>query len=123
MSYFLTPLSQNRVLSRGFLLLLTISMSQLSAGICTRLVNASPDDNALFNAGHTVQFVSIKNVSAAASSNPSNDRFRIVFSDGEHALQAMLATQLNSLVIEGHIVKNAVVVIEKLTSNYVQGKR
>jgi replication factor A1 len=100
-------------------------MSQLTAGICTRLHNAHPDDDELFNSEHIVQFVSIKKVVPASTTTvtPSVDRHRIIMSDGEHYLQAMLATQLNTLVYEGAIQKNAIVVVEKLTCNYVQEKR
>jgi len=98
-------------------------MSQLSAGICLRLHNAVVGDADLFNSGHTVQLVSIKKVVPLSDTAPAIDRYRIIFSDGEHFLQAMLATQLNELVNDERISKNTVAIIEKLTCNYVQGKR
>jgi replication factor A1 len=96
-------------------------MSQLSAGICLRLHNADPEDEDLFTAGHTVQFLSIKQVTPG--SNAALDRYRIIISDGEHFLQAMLATQLNTLVQDNSIGKNTVAIINKLTCNFVQNKR
>jgi len=100
------------------------NMTQLSAGICLRLHNAQTGDEDLFTAGHTVQFLSIKQVTPNSSGNNSAlDRYRIIMSDGEHFLQAMLATQLNSLVQDNSIGKNTVAVIEKLTCNFVQNKR
>jgi replication factor A1 len=99
-------------------------MSQLSAGICPRLHASEPGDNELFGAGHTLQFLSIKQVKPnSTTANPSIDRYRLIISDGEYFLQAMLATQLNSLVHEEKIGRNTVAVVEKLTCNYVQGKR
>lgn len=99
-------------------------MSQLSAGICLRLHNAQSSDDDLFNSGHTVQFLSIKQVTpAAAGTAAAVDRYRIILSDGEHFLQAMLATQLNHLVQDGSINKNTIAIIDKLTCNFVQGKR
>jgi replication factor A1 len=98
-------------------------MSQLSAGICLRLHNSQAADDDLFYAGHTVQFLSIKQVTPSTASNVAHDRYRIIISDGEHFLQAMLATQLNSLVNDNSIGKNTVAVIEKLTCNFMQGKR
>lgn len=96
-------------------------MAQLTAGCCARLQNASPDDENIFNGPHTVQFLSIKRVNAG---NPGGvDRFRIIMSDGINFLQAMLATQLNSMVNDQTIGKHTVAVIEKLTCNYVQEKR
>lgn len=100
------------------------TMTQLSAGTCLRLHNAQTGDDDLFNAGHTVQFLSIKQVTPSTSgNNAALDRFRIIISDGEHFLQAMLATQLNSLVHDNSIGKNTVAIIDKLTCNFVQGKR
>lgn len=99
-------------------------MSQLSAGICLKLQNAESGDEDLFTAGHTVQFLSIKQVTPTTTgSSAAMDRYRIIISDGEHFLQAMLATQLNSLVHDDSIGKNTVAVIEKLTCNFVQNKR
>lgn len=99
-------------------------MSQLSAGICARLNEAQPGDEDLFTSGHTVQFLSIKKVNpTSTTNNPAIDRYRIIISDGERFLQAMLATQLNLLVHQNEIGKNTVAVIEKFTANYVQDKR
>jgi replication factor A1 len=99
-------------------------MSQLSGGICLRLYNSQTGDDDLFNAGHTVQFLSIKQVTPTTSfSNTALDRYRIIISDGEHFLQAMLATQLNPLVHDNSIGKNTVAIIDKLTCNFMQGKR
>ncbi|GLB34780.1 putative as part of the replication protein A (RPA RP-A), a single-stranded DNA-binding heterotrimeric complex, may play an essential role in DNA replication, recombination and repair [Lyophyllum shimeji] len=96
-------------------------MVQLTAGSCYRLYNSSPDDESVFNGPHTVQFLSIKKVNAG---NPGGvDRYRIIMSDGINFLQAMLATQLNSMVNDQTIGKHTVAVIEKLTCNYVQEKR
>jgi replication factor A1 len=98
-------------------------MTQLSAGICLRLHNSDIDDD-VFNAGHTIQFLSIKQVTPNTSgSNTALDRYRLIISDGEHFLQAMLATQLNHLVHENKIGKNTIAVIDKLTCNIVQNKR
>ncbi|KAG6814572.1 hypothetical protein H0H92_000100 [Tricholoma furcatifolium] len=96
-------------------------MVQLSAGICNRLAQASPDDHELFNGPHTVQFLSIKKVNAP--NQGAIDRYRIIISDGINFLQAMLATQLNSMVSDATIGKHTVAVIEKLTCNYVQEKK
>jgi replication factor A1 len=44
-------------------------------------------------------------------------------SDGEHFIQAMLATQLNSLVKDETIKKNSIINVTKMTCNFVQDKR
>lgn len=96
-------------------------MVQLTAGSCYRLQHATPEDEELFNGQHTVQFLSIKKVNSV---NPGGvDRYRIIMSDGIYFIQAMLATQLNSMVNDNTIGKHTIAVIEKLTCNYVQEKR
>ncbi|KAG9315620.1 hypothetical protein JVU11DRAFT_3262 [Chiua virens] len=99
-----------------------MSTPQLSAGICTRLNDASPDEIDSLGSGFTVQLLSIKKVSQQTST-ANIDRYRIIISDGVHFVQAMLATQLNDLVASGRIIKNSIIVIDKLTCNFVQDKR
>jgi replication factor A1 len=96
-------------------------VTQLTAGCCTRLHHATPEDDALFEQEHIVQFLSIKKVN---SNNAAGvDRYRIIISDGINFIQAMLATQLNSMVNDNIIGKHTIAVIDKLTCNYVQEKR
>ncbi|KAJ7286262.1 hypothetical protein C8J57DRAFT_660775 [Mycena rebaudengoi] len=92
----------------------------LSAGICTHLQNAEPNA-ALFEATHTLQLLSIKQINS--NSTTSIDRHRIIISDGQHFIQAMLATQLNHLVQENAIRKNSIINVTKMTCNFVQDKR
>ncbi|THG99977.1 hypothetical protein EW026_g2488 [Hermanssonia centrifuga] len=102
-----------------------MSNVQLTAGICERLNTPGDNDEeqeTLWNSQPTVQILSIKKVGTTTGPN-ALDRYRIIVSDGEFFLQAMLATQLNKLVEEGTVGKNTVVVINKFTSNYVQEKR
>ncbi|EDR14355.1 uncharacterized protein LACBIDRAFT_182415 [Laccaria bicolor S238N-H82] len=96
---------------------------QLTAGSCERLNNATPSEEDVFNQPHTVQFLSIKKVNTTNASSSAVDRYRIIMSDGIHFIQAMLATQLNSMVQDNTIGRHTVAVIEKLTCNYVQEKR
>ncbi|PPQ98811.1 hypothetical protein CVT24_003365 [Panaeolus cyanescens] len=102
-------------------------MVQLSTGCCQRLQAATPDDAEVFEQEYTVQFLSVKLVgnnakSANPNAAPQPERHRIIMSDGVHYMQAMLATQLNHLVHEQKVDKNVIVVLEKLTCNYVQEK-
>ncbi|KAH7911406.1 hypothetical protein BJ138DRAFT_1179561, partial [Hygrophoropsis aurantiaca] len=100
-------------------------MTQLSSGICRHLSEASPAEIENIGTGHTVQLLSIKKVTPTTTTGnaPSTDRYRIIISDGEHFVQAMLATQLNELVANNEIEKNTIVIIDKLTCNFVQEKR
>lgn len=101
-----------------------MSQQQLSAGICARLSEVSPTEIEELGLGYTVQLLSIKKVNQPTNTTvPAIDRHRIILSDGVHFVQAMLATQLNELVSRGDIVKNTIVVVDKLTCNFVQDKR
>ncbi|KIM49387.1 hypothetical protein M413DRAFT_438571 [Hebeloma cylindrosporum] len=97
---------------------------QLSGGSCKLLQSATPEDVDIFSSEHTVQLLSIKKVgNNPTASGASPDRYRIIMSDGMNYMQAMLATQLNEMVQQDTIRKNSVVILEKLTCNYVQDKR
>ena len=96
---------------------------QLTAGICQRLqaVKNEEEQAVLSQSPITLQVLSIKKVGATSSA--TSDRYRIIVSDGEHFVQAMLATHVNKLVEDGEVVKNSIVVIDKFTCNFVQDKR
>lgn len=95
---------------------------QLTTGICMQLngVSSEAEQEQLCAAHPTVQILSIKKV---GQSGNTVDRYRVIVSDGEYFLQAMLATQVNKLVEDGTLMKNSVVVIDKFTCNYVQEKK
>lgn len=96
---------------------------QLTAGICSRLDDLSNVDDDILNSRPTIQFLSIKKVPPTTGVAATVDRYRIIISDGEHFLQAMLAVQLNHLIDEGEIKKHSIAVIEKFSCNLVQEKR
>ena len=100
------------------------ALPQLTAGIVPRLANSEHevDQDELFTSQPTVQLLSFKKIPPSGGANPI-DRYRVIISDGEHFLQAMLATQLNHIVEEDVIDKGAVGIVEKFTCNLVQGKR
>jgi replication factor A1 len=92
----------------------------LSVGCCEDMQRASDNEDDVFLREHVVQFLSVKKVNP---SGPAGDRYRLIISDGRYYIQAMLATQCNSLVEINQIRKFCVVVIERASSNTVQGKR
>ncbi|KAF8275181.1 hypothetical protein EI94DRAFT_1712527 [Lactarius quietus] len=103
---------------------------QLTDGICQRLNSGDKDDESLWNSTPTLQFLSIKKVVASGATSSSNnqgastnDRYRIIISDGQHFLQAMLATQLNYLVEEDRIGKNTIAIIESMSCQHILDKR
>ncbi|PCH37707.1 replication factor-a protein, partial [Wolfiporia cocos MD-104 SS10] len=90
---------------------------ELTPHICSRLNDVNINEE-VYESRPTVQFLSFKKVGSA-----NLDRYRVIVSDGEHFLQAMLATQLNSFIDGGHITKNSIAIIDKFTCNLVQDKR
>ena len=103
---------------------------QLTEGICQRLNFGDKDEESLWNTKPTLQFLSIKKVVASSATNSpnnqgasTNDRYRIIISDGLHFLQAMLATQLNYLVEEDRIGKNTIAAIESMSCQHIMEKR
>ncbi|KAF7311341.1 Replication protein A subunit [Mycena kentingensis (nom. inval.)] len=97
------------------------AMVSLSAGSCQALQTSEPTDTSVFDATHTLQVLSVKPVNTAQSTNA--DRYRIIVSDGVNFVQAMLATQLNSLVNDGDVQKHSIICVTKFTCNFVQDKR
>jgi len=98
----------------------------LAEGMCQRLNSGDRDDESLWNSKPTLQLLSIKKVIPATNpdnANASTDRYRIIISDGQNFLQAMLATQLNHLVEEDRIGKNTIALIESMSCQTILDKR
>ncbi|KAJ3127422.1 Replication factor A protein 1 [Physocladia obscura] len=89
--------------------------------LATDVTESIAEDTAL-----TLQVLNIKKLDhnqSSNSTNPVDERFRVIVSDGSHAMQGMLATQHNHLIHENQLVRNSVVIIDRLVSNVVGGKR
>ncbi|KAG7448223.1 replication factor-a protein [Guyanagaster necrorhizus] len=93
----------------------------LTANACSHLTLADMEDD-IFQSPVTLQVLSTKKVPQSKSVQ-AQDRYRIILSDGIHYIQAMLATQLNTLVDEETVTKNTVVIVEKMTCSIVQERR
>jgi len=65
----------------------------------------------------TVQIINLKTVS-----NTTHTRYRVILSDGQHFMQGMLATQVNSLVVDGTLKEMAVIVARDVITNLVSEK-
>ncbi|KAF9523431.1 hypothetical protein CPB83DRAFT_821579 [Crepidotus variabilis] len=100
---------------------------RLTSGICKKFLIAPLDDADVFNSEHTVQILSLKAISPGPSTDPSKpaepERFRLIMSDGVHFMQALLATQLNFMVFEEILLKNAIAVVETINCHIIEGKR
>jgi replication factor A1 len=68
-----------------------------------------------------VQVVELKQITA--SGGTSSPRYRLSVSDGDHCQQAMLATQLNSLVADGSLELNTVLRMNDFIANEIANKR
>ncbi|KAK0211172.1 hypothetical protein DFS33DRAFT_355950 [Desarmillaria ectypa] len=91
----------------------------LTTNACSRLTLSDMEDK-IFQSQVTLQVLSTKKV---PQTKGAQDRYRIILSDGMHYIQAMLATQLNSLVDEETVTKNTVILVEKMTCSVVQERR
>jgi replication factor A1 len=103
-----------------------MSTPNLTEGICQKLNSGDKDDQSLWSSKPTLQFLSIKKVvpqNNPAGSSGNTDRYRIIVSDGQHFLQAMLATQLNHLVEEERVAKNTIALIENMSCQHIMDKR
>ncbi|KAJ3711818.1 hypothetical protein C8R42DRAFT_728503 [Lentinula raphanica] len=97
---------------------------QLDTGICQQINSPTFNDDELRDRSLTLQVVSLKKVGKhQEDTHLPSDRYRIVLSDGAHLLQAVLATQLNDMVVEGNLKKYTVVCVERLSCSYMQGRR
>ncbi|WVQ80670.1 hypothetical protein IAT38_002775 [Cryptococcus sp. DSM 104549] len=92
--------------------------SPLTAGFCSR-ATALEDVAEAFDS--VVQVLNVKKIAVATTSTA--DRYRTVVSDGEHFLQAMLATQLNHFIESNEIDKNTLIKITNFSINVVSGRK
>ena len=68
-----------------------------------------------------LQVADIRLVNTQQQSN-SNERFRILLSDGCHLQQGMLATQRNELVKSGRLQKGSVVQLTQFVCNVIKDR-
>ncbi|KAL1732495.1 hypothetical protein EV714DRAFT_206529 [Schizophyllum commune] len=104
-----------------------MSVDMLTKGAIMRLATCDDDDD-LFNSGVVLQALSVKSINEGKEGKQGEkpapkpgqaERLRIILSDGEWFMQAMLATQLNDVGIE----KNSIVRISRASRNIVQNRR
>ncbi|CAO1619237.1 unnamed protein product [Sympodiomycopsis kandeliae] len=93
----------------------------LSAGCIDRMVRTTDPSEAVPPEEAICQILSIKKI--PATSTTTSDRYRVILSDGVHFAQAMLATQLRTLIESGSVDRNSVVRVTQYAANNVQGRR
>jgi len=91
---------------------------KLTPRCCTELQSRITAEHEFVGGDQVIQFLSVKKVAGGPV-----DRYRLIISDGANFIQAMLATQCNSMVEEGSITKLTVAAIERASCSLVQNKR
>ncbi|WVO12544.1 hypothetical protein L204_100144 [Cryptococcus depauperatus] len=92
--------------------------SPLTIGFCERALSLE-DVSEAFNS--VAQVLNVKKIAAANDS--SVDRYRVILSDGQFFLQAMLATQLNHFVESKELDKHSLVKVTNFSVNSVSSRK
>lgn len=93
-------------------------MEELTRGAVTHIYNTKDTST------HPVlQIIELKRISSQNANPNSAPRFRLAVSDGEKFQQAMLATQLNQLVLSEKLLLHSLVRLQDYICNEVQNKR
>ncbi|XP_071946276.1 replication protein A 70 kDa DNA-binding subunit-like [Antedon mediterranea] len=86
-------------------------MNQLSSGALKEIsVDSKHVDKPIF------QLLALKKIGANSG---TNDRYRLLLSDGEHSYSAMLGTQLNSLVSDNKLQSKTIIQLDKYICNTI----
>ncbi|XP_065830843.1 replication protein A 70 kDa DNA-binding subunit-like [Oscarella lobularis] len=70
-----------------------------------------------------LQILNMKKIQSPQGSAAPADRYRLIVSDGESTLNAMMATQLNPLIMNNEIERYAILCLTKYVSNEVNGRK
>ena len=101
----------------------TTQVPALTGGLVSLVYhNELPATDPVFASQPILQFLIVKKLNSHAT-NSSLDRYRVIASDGEHFMQAMLATQLNYMAQNESIGKFTVARLDKFTCNNLQNHR
>lgn len=90
---------------------------QLTTGVCEEIASADPKDP-VWNSTPIMQIVQARSIETNGQT-----RWRVVISDGVHALQAMVVTQLNIPFENGDAGKNSIIRVQRFAINTIQGRR
>lgn len=70
-----------------------------------------------------VQVIDLKVIGTPSTANNPGRRYRLIISDGVHFQQAMLATQMNTLVAEERLQNLGIIRMEEFVTNVIAHKR
>lgn len=79
-----------------------------------------PDKAAKLFPVPVMQCLQVKPMGASAT---GGERFRLVMSDGDHYVQAMLATQANHVIHDEKLVRGSFARVKQYTPNNLKGKK
>ncbi|KAI9014187.1 putative RFA1 protein [Hyaloraphidium curvatum] len=71
----------------------------------------------------TLQVLNIKKIQPQPGQQQTQERYRLIISDGQHYIQAMVATQLNEKLTSGLLQKNGIIQVHNCVTNQVQGRK
>lgn len=98
----------------------TMADIELSSGVLERMLN--PELGPV-SGDPICQVLSIKKLQSSTPSVTVSERYRVVLSDGVYYTQAMLSSQLKTLVEQGQLDRNSVIRVLMYTANDVQGRK
>eukprot|EP00118_Oscarella_pearsei_P026443 m.309911 g.309911 ORF g.309911 m.309911 type:complete len:619 (+) comp48548_c0_seq1:47-1903(+) len=87
----------------------------LSKGVIQAIVQGKTPQNPV------VQILNMKKIQSPGGN--AQDRYRLIISDGDSTLNSMMATQLNSLILNDEVERFAVLRLTKYVSNEVSGRK
>lgn len=91
---------------------------QLTTGVCEQIANSTGSKDPVWSTSPIVQIVQAKAIETG-----EQVRWRIVVSDGLHVMQAMVVTQLNSMLENGDVGKGSIIRVERFAMNTIQNRR
>lgn len=91
---------------------------QLTTGVFDELASSTNPDDPVWSTSPIVQFIQAKPIETG-----DHARWRAVISDGAHVMQAMVVTQLNSMLENGEVVKGSIIRVERFAINVIQNRR
>lgn len=93
-------------------------LPQLTTGVCEQIASSIGTTDPVWSTSPILQIVQAKAIETG-----DQIRWRTVVSDGVHVMQAMVVTQLNTLLENGEVGKGSIVRVERFAINTIQNRR
>lgn len=92
-------------------------LPQLTTGFCDEIVSSADSKDPGWPTSPTLQILQTK-----AIENGGRTYWRAVVSDGVHTTQAMVVTQLNSLLENGEVGEGSIILVQQFVINTIQNR-